>query len=325
MSEEFHKNLHENYRITTIRYLALISIVMLTPMIFYDLWEGDYSIAVVLAILISGLIGVFYGCDKNKITFESIQWIVAPLISIIVFYAVQKLGFKAMLWVYPSIVVFFIAMPMKNALIFNLFFLIAFTIIGLELAEPYLLIRFFLSALSVYALVAVFVAAIERQQEELQNSAETDPLTGLLNRSTLFNSLAEAISQNVRASLPMTIITIDLDFFKKVNDEFGHDAGDEVLRNTSKILSNGSRATDKFFRLGGEEFLILLFNTNSEEGATKAEQLRKQFQAYGGPMPSASFGVAEYLKGETPGQWLKRADRSLYKAKETGRNKVVTA
>jgi len=315
---------HENYRLATIQYLALVSILVLLPMLLYDLWKGSYSLAVALAIVILGLIGVFYGCYKNKIKFKNVQWGVIPLLSIIVFYAVQTLGFKALLWVYPSIVVFFITIPMKNALIYNLIFIFTFSIIGNDLVEPELLIRFIVTSLSVYALVAVFVAVMGRQQEVMQNAAVTDPLTGLLNRSTLFDSLTEAISQNVRAHLPMTIIAIDLDNFKNVNDEFGHDAGDEVLRNTSKILSNGSRVTDKLFRLGGEEFLILLFNTAGKEGTEKAEQLRQQFLIYGGHMPSASFGVAEYLKRETVGQWLKRSDINLYKAKELGRNKVVS-
>jgi len=293
-------------------------------MLFYDVWKGTYNMAIALAIVVAGLVWVFYGCYKNKIKFENIQWGVIPLLSIIVFYAVQTLGFKALLWVYPSIVVFFITIPMRNALIYNLIFIFIFTLIGKDLAEPQLLIRFLITSLSVYALVAIFVTVIQRQQEVMFDAAVTDPLTGLLNRSTLYDSLAEAINQNVRAHIPMTIIAIDLDNFKNVNDEFGHDAGDEVIRNTSKILSNGSRTTDKFFRLGGEEFLILLFNTSSKEGTTKAEQLRKQFMVHGGHMPTASFGVAEYLKNETVAQWLKRSDLNLYKAKEGGRNKVVS-
>jgi len=293
-------------------------------MLFYDVWKGNYRVAIALAIVVVGLVWVFYGCNKNKIKFENVQWGIIPLLSIIVFYAVQTLGFKALLWVYPSIVVFFITVPMKNALIYNLIFISIFTFIGKDLAEPQLLIRFLVTSLAVYALVAIFVAVIQRQQEVMLNAAVTDPMTGLLNRSTLYKSLTEAISQNVRAHIPMTIIAIDLDNFKNVNDEFGHDAGDEVIRNTSKILSHGSRTTDKFFRLGGEEFLILLFNTSSKEGTAKAEQLRKQFLVYGGHMPSASFGVAEYLKSETAAQWLKRSDLNLYKAKELGRNKVVS-
>jgi len=293
-------------------------------MLFYDAWKGSYNLTIALSIVIAGLVWVFYGCYKNKIKFENIQWGVIPLLSIIVFYAVQTLGFKALLWVYPSIIVFFITVPMKNALIYNLIFISTFTIIGKDLAEPQLLIRFLVTSLSVYALVAIFVTVIHRQQEVMHNAAVTDPLTGLLNRSTLYDSLAEAVSQNVRAHIPMTLIAIDLDNFKNVNDEFGHDAGDEVLRHTSKILSNGSRVTDKIFRLGGEEFLILLFNTSGKEGTTKAEQLRKQFLVHGGHMPSASFGVAEYLKSETVTQWLKRSDINLYTAKELGRNKVVS-
>ncbi|MFT7414086.1 MAG: diguanylate cyclase (GGDEF)-like protein [Methylophagaceae bacterium] len=315
---------HENYRLATIQYLALVSIFVLLPLVFYHLWGGSYNLAIPLAIVISGLAGLFYGCYKNKIKFENVQWVVIPSLTIIVFYAVQALGFKALLWVYPSIVVFFITIPLKNALIYNLIFIVIFTLIGRDLAEPELIIRFFVTSLSVYGLVAIFVTVIQRQQEAMRNAAVTDTLTGLLNRSTLYNSLAEAISQNVRAHIPMTLIAVDLDLFKNVNDKFGHDAGDEVLRNTSKILSNGSRSTDKFFRLGGEEFLILLFNTSGKEGIMKAEHIREQFLVYGGHMPSASFGVAEYLKGESVEHWLKRSDINLYKAKESGRNKVIS-
>jgi diguanylate cyclase (GGDEF)-like protein len=97
-----------------------------------------------------------------------------------------------------------------------------------------------------------FIVIIEKQHEQIKTAAITDSLTGLLNRMTLDRTLDDAIHLNQRNNIPMSLIAVDLDHFKRINDEHGHDAGDQVLRNFAKLMESKFRQTDRVFRNGGE-------------------------------------------------------------------------
>ena len=128
-----------------------------------------------------------------------------------------------------------------------------------------------------------------------------------------------------RFSHDFGVIMIDIDYFKKVNDEFGHQIGDKVLQELSHIIKSNSRATDIVGRWGGEEFLIISTETNLDELLSLANKLRNKICSYkfiNGEYKTASFGVSIYHKNENINALIKRADEALYKAKENGRNKV---
>jgi len=124
----------------------------------------------------------------------------------------------------------------------------------------------------------------------------------------------------------MTLISLDLDNFKKINDTLGHDAGDDVLRGIGKLLQKRIRRSDKVFRLGGEEFLILLYETDSAQGLLVAEELRKKIESMR-LLPdrsvTTSVGVATLQPKEDWRDWMKRSDDNLYRAKKEGRNRVL--
>ena len=153
----------------------------------------------------------------------------------------------------------------------------------------------------------------------MQKQAFTDTLTGLLNRKLLHETLQQAINQNNRANIPMTLVTFDLDHFKKINDEMGHDAGDLVLKDVAKLLENRLRMVDKVFRIGGEEFLAFLFNTDIEDGKRIAEDIRTQVEllkTLSGHAITVSAGVATLTPNEDWQEWIKRSDQNLYQAKK---------
>jgi diguanylate cyclase (GGDEF)-like protein len=166
--------------------------------------------------------------------------------------------------------------------------------------------------------------------DKLQEEANTDGLTKCYNKTFFNNQLELEIKKCKVTGKPLTLIIFDLDHFKKLNDNYGHDAGDFVLKEKAKIIrENGIRQGDYFARYGGEEFCILLPNTNLKQGFEIAERLRKLIEKHefiydGKRLPvTASIGVADYRMGVNTGTDLfKRADSSVYKSKEGGRNQV---
>lgn len=170
----------------------------------------------------------------------------------------------------------------------------------------------------------------ELQQNEARLTALslTDPLTGLANRRRLMEFLKNEIERNRRYGEHFSIIMTDLDFFKKVNDGFGHDVGDEVLQAFSRLLDINTRSIDLVARLGGEEFIIVMPNTSLDESLTKAEQLRAETELlHFDSMQrgiTASFGVAGFLSGDDANSLLKHVDEAAYASKHGGRNRVTT-
>lgn len=176
----------------------------------------------------------------------------------------------------------------------------------------------------------IFHDITERKELELRlrSMATTDELTGAYNRRMFDEILCKQMSRAERQGEPLSMVMLDIDHFKKINDNFGHVAGDEVLRSLAALLRENIRDMDFFARWGGEEFIILLPATPPEAARHLAERLRHIVAGHGfgqvGPV-TISLGVARYRQGEPREALLRRADESLYDAKRTGRNKVVMA
>jgi len=162
--------------------------------------------------------------------------------------------------------------------------------------------------------------------------AERDALTGLHNRNFLLERLPDLISANKQDDRSLSLVAIDVDRFKSVNDGWGHGVGDQVLAQVAKLLAEGVRPEDKAVRAGGEEFWILLPDTSSTRAARVADRLRRDVLRadYSDCLPSSwpitiSAGVAELADHESPEAWMNRADQALYEAKRAGRNRVAVA
>lgn len=170
---------------------------------------------------------------------------------------------------------------------------------------------------------------LQEAYDKLEYIATRDPLTGLLNRRALMERIDLEKNRCRRNKSPMSIILSDIDNFKVVNDTYGHDVGDEILVCISKLLTRTLRDVDYVCRWGGEEFLILLPDTNCEQACHVAEKIRKNIQSYDfnkslkkGSV-TMTLGVAEFSKKQTIKQWIKIADAALYTGKNLGRNRVV--
>ena len=167
---------------------------------------------------------------------------------------------------------------------------------------------------------------LKGKNEKLLKSAITDELTGVYNRKFFEKRVVEEMEIADRANEHISLIIFDLDRFKLVNDNFGHQFGDEVLKRTTQIAGDLIRKTDFLNRVGGEEFAIILPNTNKAQAVFVAEKVRKALEDnkhFKVGQVTGSFGVAERMKAESLRSWYKRADNALYQAKNTGRNRVV--
>ncbi len=186
-------------------------------------------------------------------------------------------------------------------------------------------------------IIYAYVNTVKRKSREYQQVHQlyidqsertvTDPLTQIGNRLKLDNELQTALSHYKNLAQPFVLIMIDIDHFKDVNDQYGHQVGDIVLQQFANLLVNHSRSNDVVGRWGGEEFMIIYHNTNLDGAHCHAEKLRKVIEDFvfeKGANITASFGIAQPSPDITPQQLLRRVDAALYTAKGAGRNRTVT-
>ena len=169
----------------------------------------------------------------------------------------------------------------------------------------------------------------ERRAEEAQRAAAADELTGLSTYRVLRERLAFEIERSKRSSERFAVLFLDLDRFKQVNDQFGHEAGNDILRAVAEEIRHAVRASDVAARYGGDEFVVILTRTDLDGAARVAEALRAGIEGIGrrlgypAGLITVSVGVAEFDLNEPEGDLLVSADRALYRAKAAGRNVVA--
>jgi diguanylate cyclase (GGDEF)-like protein/PAS domain S-box-containing protein len=177
-------------------------------------------------------------------------------------------------------------------------------------------------------LLETFIDISERKRmdKKLKKLATTDILTGAYNRIGFDEIVAREMESVKRYNKTLSVILFDIDHFKRVNDKFGHNFGDTVLKNIGTIVKKTIRKVDYFIRWGGEEFLILSEETDKEQAYILAERIRKDIEKFSFnnlAHVTISCGVAECKKEDTENTFIKRADDAMYKAKRKGRNRVV--
>lgn len=238
------------------------------------------------------------------------------------------LGSTAVAWSYLVLWVNFLLSSLRFALAMNLALIAVLALNSRLFDHSVEAVTFAVTAGLITAFGYIFAWRLGHQQDQLESAALRDPLTQAGNRRMMRRDVDSAIRQNAASGRAFTLMLVDLDHFKRLNDEHGHDAGDQVLRDFAASLRQHIRSGDGLYRFGGEEFVLLFPDTNEEIAERLARTLHEstsgQLTGLGGEL-SFSAGVAVLLDGENSDGWLRRADQALYEAKSTGRNRIVAA
>ncbi|WP_304104716.1 GGDEF domain-containing protein [Marinobacter antarcticus] len=302
-------------------FIAVVPLVVVQWHHSHFLLVGLLILFCANALLVIGLLR-FYGI-------YFLQGRLFPLLAVVcAAYSTAINGHAGLYWAYPAASALFFLLPLREAIASNIIFVSVMAVVSFVTfpEADFWRITFSLGLNCLFSMI--FAWLVGKLQDELTRLATTDPLTGCLNRSQLADILNSQIQLQERYGRASSLILLDLDYFKTINDQWGHLAGDKVLTELAERLRNRLRETDQLFRIGGEEFMIMLPETGQREGNLLANQLLTSISAR--PFLediriTASASIAQISKGETWSVWLNRADQALYGAKSRGRNQVVSA
>jgi diguanylate cyclase (GGDEF)-like protein len=300
--------------------------LLLTPFMLNHLRQGRIPLGIGTLVIVLTLTTMAWLGSRGRhypwLTFLGLP----PAVLVFILIAFREQAVIGALWCYPAVLTFYFTLPEKKAWAANAALYAGAVPMAWLTLETSVAARVAATLLGVSVFSAIFVRVIDGQHPALQERAVRDSLTGLHNRTLLATTLEQATEQARRSGTPMTLLALDLDDFKAVNDEHGHLVGDDVLRGVADVLRARLRKSDLAFRLGGEEFLAFLYGTDEEQGRRVAEELRAGIEAR--PMiPSrpvtVSIGVASFTGDEAWEAWMRRCDRKLYDAKARRRNRIV--
>ncbi|NMT63004.1 GGDEF domain-containing protein [Marinobacter orientalis] len=334
------KELARPYRKAVLKALLLVTLVGATLFSSMNFLKGSYPLALVeIAMGIYAI--VVYRAIRHTRHLE--RWIIAyliPFFTAMMFAMATPRSTSAVhAWVLLIPIVSHLLLGRRLGLAVSAIYMGIAAVIFLfrhqdqpEMMQALPITNIAMISLCILVFSHVYEVTRETSERKLMKTAQTDPLTGLANRARLSDIFEREKHRAQRYSLPISILVLDLDHFKNVNDDHGHESGDRALQHVARIFRECLRATDLPARLGGEEFGILLSNTNSQQAMEVAEKIRIAVAST--PLTisnnvirlTLSGGVAELgSDGHTLRDLVREADIRLYTAKNTGRNQIIPA
>ncbi len=232
------------------------------------------------------------------------------------------LGLAQMPWSYPALVAIFFAVKPKLAAVFCLICVVWLAAIAYSHMTTFAFTTYVVTLVFTCVFVFIFANITYEQRSALTRLSRRDPLTNIRNRRAFDQKLEEIIGL-IRKHQQTSLVVFDIDHFKHLNDTFGHSLGDKVLVELADIVGNRIRRLDRFYRIGGEEFAIVLNSVRQEEALSIAENIRHLVEDTlfaGEHKITISIGITEYRENESKMEWFDRCDAALYSAKDAGRN-----
>lgn len=325
--KRFQQRFRDDYQFAMIVLFGAVAATVVSGFVLYRFVYGYYFGGTVnLLIVLSFLLVLGYatgsGSTERAGRFFTVVTVLACIASTAMF------GRTGILWGYVILWVNFLLTGRRFALVSNLI-LMTVLVIETSLFQSALeRVTYIVTALLVTTFGFIFAERLARYQNQLETLALQDPLTFAGNRRMMRRDLTAAVSARRRSGRHYTLILIDLDHFKRINDDFGHEVGDRALRDFADLVREHIRLEDGFYRFGGEEFVLLLPDHDPEQALDVANALHNRISgklSYFDKTLRFSAGVAVLRDGEDWPAWLARADRAMYAAKQAGRDRVVLA
>lgn len=303
-----------------LKFIAALTLIIFVPLAVKNIVIGEVMLGLVLlAFEVTLLLEVAVIIYSNSRLFGHVIPLSLLIISIVM--AVDVFGTLASYWVFPIIIAIVFLLPQRIAALANVIIVIGVSAALFPHQDPEITARYAFSLTATFVIVYVVVKEVRKLQRELRHLSERDVLTGALNRQQLHTSL----EQSVKLYPYSTLVMIDIDRFKEINDQYGHDVGDAVIKEIVRLLNHGTRSEDLLFRLGGDEFLLLLHGTDESAAVSTMTLICHNVSTQKFCHQEAvtlSCGIAQSLPFEESQNWVKRADLALYRSKSLGRNRV---
>lgn len=297
------------------------------PFMILRYMQGQWFAAIIDTIIVVGFLGLgTYVYLTRRVEAASIAISVFCIAGVLS--TVYVIGPQQVYWVYPAIMAVFYLVRPRVASALVLITVIALLPRLIDQSDTHSTTTVLITIVVMSSFAFAFSLITNRQREQLVQLATRDPLTGARNRRALDEKLKDLVHGFKRSSKGASLLLLDLDHFKKVNDAHGHAMGDQILKRVTEIINLRIRVTDSLYRVGGEEFVVVLEDQELERAAHLSEQLRTLVEANElAPDESVtiSLGVAELQRDESASEWLQRADEALYRAKREGRNSTRLA
>jgi diguanylate cyclase (GGDEF)-like protein len=319
------QRLRTDFRFAVLVLFCIVALLGIAPFAIYRLAHGETAAAATDAAIVSALVGtLLYAWRGGDVDRASHFIVVAAIAGCL---AVGHLaGLSGAFWSYSGIVAAFLLIPRGRALVAATLLIVLLTVDANAFPTLFARVMYVASATVTCMFAFAFARHTALQREQLEMLASRDPLTGAPNRRAMARELHIAAEAFRRHRVPVGLLVMDLDHFKRVNDELGHEAGDSVLVDFARLVQSRCRAGDRLFRYGGEEFVLLLPGTTLDALRPLADELRRAVAnglRSGGRAVTVSVGGAVLQPGEDNAQWLARADAAMYAAKREGRDRVV--
>lgn len=321
--------LRKDFQLSIITLMGLFGVLGISPYAVYRALSGNYLVSIADTVIVLSTILAVIHAWRTGDTVKPGVWL-AGVFSLCATLITLNLGVNGLFWIYPLILFNFFMVSPPRALLATVLVVVALVVYAMLLPgtvfeSSYQMLSFLVTALMASVLTFIFAYRTQHQREQLQTWAARDPLTGARNRRVMNDELMIAVANRRRHRTSAAVLLMDLDHFKQINDRFGHQAGDQVLVDFVELANRSFRQEDRLFRFGGEEFLLLLGNTDEQGLLSAAHDLQTQIAEHlkspGGPV-TVSMGGAVLRANEQWENWLQRADQQLYQAKTAGRNRI---
>ena len=312
-------------------YLPLIlsaaGVLGVSPFMVLRYMQGEWVAAVVDTIIVIGFLGLgIYVYRTRRVEVASIAISVFCIAGVIS--TVYIIGPQQIYWAYPAIMAVFYLVRPRIAIVLVMVTVAAMAPRLIGHADYHVTTTVLATIVVMSSFAFAFSLITNKQREQLVRLATKDPLTGAGNRRALDEKLNEIVNAFKRSGSSASMLLLDLDHFKRVNDSHGHAVGDQILKRITEIINLRIRVTDSLYRVGGEEFIVVLEGQVLDRAAHLSEQLRTLVEAnelVPDQAVTISLGVAELRRNESANDWLHRADEALYRAKRAGRNSTEVA